>query len=939
MNEETVQQSLAQLCRTRCARHADEDMSDAVDYALLARVADGTATADDVVRARTLLAGDAELAAALESHARHGGVPVAPWRRGGRARRVLAFVTHVEVWVLRAAACLLVLGGAVWFGWRGGRKEQPVFRGAQASSTAWTPAAAVQMTAYDIEAGSYAPQTIAVYNTSCALLIGVDQYDFVRTGFDALRHCVSDVTALDAHLRAYQFSDITRIMDHNATRRNVLDKLDAAMRRAGPRGALLIYFAGHGYQDPQHTGTGYLIPYDGSRDERVLAQRNIPIASIKAMAKICEVQHVYLVLDCCYAGMICMRAGYAPRPSLPDFHYVRDLVADPVVQVLAAAAATQPAIDGLFGRVFRDTLARMENRPFVTADTLNDAVKREVALQSRARYDHIQVPVSGKLRGTSGDYVFVPTSAVMRMSMPHLTNQASYSFARVPDCRDLRVVDLNGNGTPEFIGTVSNRLCVFTAHGALMAQRRLRQDSGVALVKDIDGDGMQELFLVERHGTTRVARVLSGTLRRAAQRFKYPGYYFERLVQANTPSMREEYHKLSSNRWYREYGNLGPRDVADLDGDHCPELLANWFSGYAPVPRALLAFDYVTGALKWKYETAAPIEEIDIDDSNCRGGQKLLALSTYAPWNGRTAADGTSDSNSYVVVLDALGHPQWRRTFGRQYTGTTAKFVDLDLDGNNEILVFMRTTAWPRDIEETGDIYVLDKDGVTLYAFANTSSVESVCVYPNYKARENCVLAALRNGELVLLDARLRPMQRVPYTNTTQQVPAGFMRELLADYYGTNAAVSLLSPAVEDGALLPVVRIKELLREYYRIHHGRTNVVTDALGISAHPRICGFLRTSYGEFVVVLYYEHAPEMINVVEQIAGPRSVHAYFNVHIKLLDKITLAERFHIPLARWTLDAPNSELINLFDVDQDGQDELLVQFRDRIEVHKVVTD
>jgi hypothetical protein len=67
--------------------------------------------------------------------------------------------------------------------------------------------------------------------------------------------------------------------------------------------------------------------------------------------------------------------------------------------------------------------------------------------------------------------------------------------------------------------------------------------------------------------------------------------------------------------------------------------------------------------------------------------------------------------------------------------------------------------------------------------------------------------------------------------------------------------------------------------------------------------------------------------------------VHAYYNVHIKLLDKITLEERFQIPLARWTLDAPSSEYISLFDVDQDGQDELLVPRRGRIEVHKVVAD
>ncbi|GEM_PF-2217690 len=930
------------MYRARRERHQTKLCIDTVDYALLARVAEGTATDAEQAAAKALLARDPAVAAALESHARDAAqIETLPTMvtRAWRIRKMLAFVADTEVWLLRAAACLLLIGAVVFIYARFPHHKMPAFRGGPESVTKWTPARTVQLTAYDIEDGTYAPHMLDVYNTSCALLIGIDDYDYARTGFDGLGHCVNDITALDEQLRAFQFNDIMRLADRNATRRNILDKLEELMRKTGPRGSLLIYFAGHGYLDRHKSNMSYLIPYDGSRDERVLASRNIPIPAIKQLARACDVQHVYLVLDCCYAGMICMRSGYTFGHSLPDFHYLRELVQEPVVNVLAASGAAQKAIDGLFGRVFRETLHAFGSRPFITADTVNDAVKREVAVQSRARYDHTQMPVSSKLRGNVGDYIFVPTNAAMRMTSPHLTNSATLMFADVSDCRALRMVDLNGNGTPEFMADISNRLSVYNAHGALVARRRLDSQSGVALVKDYNGDGGQELFLVERRGTTHVARVLNSTLCSEPQRFKYPGYLFERLVPANTPSMREEYHKLSTNRWYREYGSLAPHDVVDLDGDYCPELVASWFTGYVQVPRALLVFDYATGALKWKYETAPHIDDVDIDDTDCRTGQRMLVVSTYAPWNGHTAADGTTDSNSYVLALDAAGHLQWCRQFGSHYTGTTAKFVDLDHDGDNEILVFMRTTTWPRKVEETGDIYLLDKRGRTLFQFSNTSSVESACVYPNYHARESCVLAALRNGELVLLDAQLRVLQRVPYSNTTQQVSTAFVRELLTEYYGTNAATTLVPPAVADEAMVPVARIKELLREYYRVFHGSTNVVTDALTISAYPRICGFMRTSYGEYIVVLYYEHDPEMINVVEQIAGPRSVHAYFNAHIKLLDKTTLEERFSIPLARETLEAPSSNLITLYDSDQDGQDELLVRLRDRIEVYKVVVE
>lgn len=317
----------------------------------------------------------------------------------------------------------------------------------------------------------------------------------------------------------------------------------------------------------------------------------------------------------------------------------------------------------------------------------------------------------------------------------------------------------------------------------------------------------------------------------------------------------------------------------------------------------------------------------------------LLLFGTYAPWNGRTAPDGTTDSNSYIMVFDDTGQLVWRRTLGSHYTRASAKFVDTDRDGHVEILAFLITHTWPRGITEQGDISLWDLHGRQLALFPNTSSVESVIVYPHYQTGENYLLAALRNGQLVMLDARLRELRRLAFETSAPTVTVRVLRELLIDHYGSNVASTLIPSHLSDDTPTLPTRIQELVRDYYALFHNRTNVVTDHLPISPQPRICGFMRTSFGEFVVVLYRERYTAMVNVMEPIIGPRSVHVFFNTHVKLLNKVTLQERFRIPLDDCPLNEYQSHHVQLADVDQDGQDELILLLKDGVKIFKIVAD
>ncbi|MCX7848445.1 MAG: hypothetical protein N2595_10520, partial [bacterium] len=183
---------------------------------------------------------------------------------------------------------------------------------------------------------------------------------------------------------------------------------------------------------------------------------------------------------------------------------------------------------------------------------------------------------------------------------------------------------------------------------------------------------------------------------------------------------------------------------------------------------------------------------------------------------------------------------------------------------------------------------------------------------------------------LVFLDARLRELRRLTFAATAPTVTADFLREPLTEQNDTNVAATLPPPDPPDYFTTQPARVQEFVRQYRALFNNRTNVVADNLPTSPAPRICGFRRTAYGEFVVVLYHDRYTAMVNVMEPIGAPRSVHVFFNLHVTLLDKLTLEERLRIRLDACSMHSYDSSHVQLLDTSQDGQHELFLLFKDR---------
>jgi Caspase domain/Glucodextranase, domain B len=131
------------------------------------------------------------------------------------------------------------------------------------------------------------------------LVIGINEY----TSWPTLNNAVSDGNLIRNVLTTnYKFdsTNVSLIVNAEATRSNIINKLRTYIEQITARDNLLIYFSGHGYFD-KLLSEGYWVPVDAGRND---LSDYISNSQILKIIENINSQHTFLVVDACFSGSL-----------------------------------------------------------------------------------------------------------------------------------------------------------------------------------------------------------------------------------------------------------------------------------------------------------------------------------------------------------------------------------------------------------------------------------------------------------------------------------------------------------------------------------------------------------------------------------------------------------------------------------------------------------
>lgn len=156
-------------------------------------------------------------------------------------------------------------------------------------------------------------QSLSRQGTAYILAVGVGRYS--NPQYD-LKYTVPDSQAFSEEikyqqstLRNYKQIEIISLVDNEATKANILNKLAQLAVRAQPEDAIIIYFSGHG---TAQGSSFYLIPHDlgylGQRDKldaaslRTILTHSISDRELEAAFEQIDAGQIMLIIDACNSG-------------------------------------------------------------------------------------------------------------------------------------------------------------------------------------------------------------------------------------------------------------------------------------------------------------------------------------------------------------------------------------------------------------------------------------------------------------------------------------------------------------------------------------------------------------------------------------------------------------------------------------------------------------
>lgn len=237
-----------------------------------------------------------------------------------------------------------------------------------------------------------------------ALVIGIDNYRDPK--IPPLKTAVNDAKELANLLQSRYGFKVELLLDGEATRKAIIQKLRELALKTTPDESVLIYFAGHGEID-RALNDGWWVPVNAKGGDPTTYVENTTVQKVMRGMK---ARHVLLISDSCYSGTL-FGEGRSLPPLIDDKFYL-NLYNEKSRWGMTSGNKTPVSDSGseghsIFAYQLIKTLKKNE-KPYITTQEVYTTIAPIIANNSE------QQPLCSPIRDTGdqgGGFVFVASTA------------------------------------------------------------------------------------------------------------------------------------------------------------------------------------------------------------------------------------------------------------------------------------------------------------------------------------------------------------------------------------------------------------------------------------------------------------------------------------------------------------------------------------------------
>ncbi|MFH0880078.1 MAG: caspase family protein [Lentisphaerota bacterium] len=261
-----------------------------------------------------------------------------------------------------------------------------------------------------------------------AIVIGVQNYKIAPpVGWEKLTTSLQDAKDVADILEKQYGFEVVRLFDEQATRAAIMTALDD-VAGYGLDDAVLIYYAGHGYYDPD-LGEGFWIPVDAKN--RIGAKHAkhdwIWNSSITKMLGASQARHILVVADACYGGSL-FRGDEIEEMKTKDIRWYTRALAKPSRYLITSGDYERVLDTGarhsIFAQLFINYLQFQDQKVFSASD-IGFTLRKKVGEMSG------QMVCMGPLHvptDAGGEFVFVVDKKAINVPEKNLPANGETTF-------------------------------------------------------------------------------------------------------------------------------------------------------------------------------------------------------------------------------------------------------------------------------------------------------------------------------------------------------------------------------------------------------------------------------------------------------------------------------------------------------------------------------